>query len=69
MYKSPDSGVSGEALADRMLSFVSCHLDPSKMRGQAYDGASNMIGKTNCSAAHISAQHPLPYTHIALHTV
>ena len=37
-----DSGVSGEALAEKMLGFVTDHLDPSKMRGQAYDGASNM---------------------------
>ena len=37
-----DSGVSGEALADKMLGFVTDHLDPSKMRGQAYDGGSIM---------------------------
>ena len=42
-----DSSVTGEALADKMLGFVTDHLDPSKMRGQAYDGASKMSGKTN----------------------
>ncbi len=41
-----DSGVTGLALADKILSFVTHHLDPSKMRGQAYDGASSMAGKT-----------------------
>jgi hypothetical protein len=63
-----DSGVTGQALADKMLSFVTDHLDPSKMRGQAYDGASNMSGKTNGAAARISAQYPLAlYTHCASH--
>ena len=36
-----DSGVTGEALSDMMLKFLNDHLDPSKLRGQAYDGASN----------------------------
>ena len=31
------SGITGKALADQMLGFVRNHLDPSKMRGQAYD--------------------------------
>ena len=30
-----DSGITGKALADKMLGFVRNHLDPSKMRGQA----------------------------------
>ena len=63
-----DSGVTGEALANKMLGFVSVHLDPSKLRGQAYDGASNMSGKTNGAAARITAQYPLAlYTHCASH--
>ena len=38
------------------------------MDGQAYDGASNMSGKTNGAASHISAQYPLAlYTHCASH--
>ena len=58
-----DSGVTGKALADKMLGFVTDHLDPSKMRGLAYDGASNMSGKTNGAAARISSVcTPLPYT-------
>ena len=51
--------MSGEALADKMLGFVTDHLDPSKLRGQAYDGASNMSGKRNGAAARISSVHPL----------
>ena len=41
-----DSGTTGEVLADQILGFITSHLDPSKMRGQADDGASNMSGKT-----------------------
>ena len=59
-----DSGITGKALADKMLGFLRNHLDPSKMHGQAYDGASNMSGKTNGAAARISSQYPLAlYTH------
>ena len=63
-----DNGVTGEALADMMLGFITDHLDPSKMRGQAYDGASNMSGKTNGAAARISSKYRLAlYTHCASH--
>ena len=59
-----DSGITGKALADKMLGFVRNYLEPSKMRGQAYDGASNMSVKTNRAAARISSQSPLVlYTH------
>ena len=54
-----DSGITGKALADKMLGFVRNLLDPSKMRGQAYDRASNMSGKTHIAAARISSQYPL----------
>ena len=51
-----------------MLGFVISHLDPSKMRGQAYDGASNMSGKIRGAAARIQSQYPLAlYTHCASH--
>ena len=33
-----ESGITGKAFADKMLGFIRNHLDPSKMRGQAYDG-------------------------------
>lgn len=63
-----DSGVTGEALAVKMLSFVTDNFDPSKMRGQAYDGASNMSGKTRGAAARICSKYPLAlYTHCASH--
>ena len=63
-----DSGITGKALTDNMLGFVRNHLDPSKMHGQAYDGASNMSGKTNGAAARISSQYPHAlYTHYTSH--
>ena len=63
-----DGGVTGEALADMILQFVNNHLDSSKLRGQAYDGASNMSGKTKGAAVHIYSQYPLAlYTHCASH--
>ena len=62
-----DSGITGKALADKMLGFVRNHLDPS-ICGQAYDGASNMSGKTNGAAARIPSQYPLAlYTHCTSH--
>ena len=63
-----DSGITGKALADKMLGFVRHHLNSSKLRSQAYDGASNMSGETNGAAARISSQHPLGiYTHCTSH--
>ena len=52
-----DSGVTGEAIAHTIESAVlDCHLDPTRIRGQACDGASIMSGNikvmlpydTNC---------------------
>ena len=62
--------MTGEVLADLILDFVTNHLDPSKMRGQAYDGASNMSGKRSGTAARISSRYPLAlYTHCASHSL
>ena len=64
-----DSGISGQALSEMMLGFISKHgLDPTKLRGQAYDGAGNMSGKTNGAASRITSQYPLAlYVHCASH--
>lgn len=65
-----ESGTTGEALADLILGFITKHLDPMKLRGQAYDGASNMSGKTKGTAARISSLYPLAlYTHCASHSL
>ena len=67
-FPERDSGVTGKALADKMFGFIRNHLDPSKMRGQAYDGASYMSGKTHGVAARISLQYPLfLYVHCTSH--
>ena len=43
-----ESGVSGQAIADMMVSVLKAHgLNPASLCGQAYDGADNMSGKTN----------------------
>ena len=63
-----DSGITGKALADKMLGFIRNHLNPSNMRNQAYDRARNMSGNTNVAAAKISSQSPLAlYTHCNSH--
>ena len=66
-----DCGITGRALADKILTFLSSHgLDPSKLRGQAYDGAGNMSGSLNGTAALISKDNPLPlYLHCASHSL
>ena len=61
-----DCGILGQALADKMLRFH--NIDPNKLRGQAYDRASNMSGKTNGTAALITSQFPLAlYLHCSSH--
>ena len=63
-----DDGIYGEAVANKMLNFLKQHLDLTKLRGQAYDGAGNMSGKRNGAAARITSQFPLAlYIHCASH--
>ena len=59
------SGVSGEAIADDVLTkLVEWQLQPQLLRGQAYDGAGAMAGKTKGVAARIKSKHPKAvYTH------
>ena len=66
-----DTGITGRALAEKMTSFIEAHgLDLHKLRGQGYDGAGNMSGKTNGAAAIISSDYPLAmYLHCASHTL
>ena len=43
-------------------------LEPQNLRGQAYDGAGAMAGKSKGAAACIATKHPLVvYTHCAAH--
>ena len=64
-----DTGISGHALAQKIIVFIQSNgLDPSMLRGQAYDGAGIMAGKTNGAAAIISSEFPLAlYLHCASH--
>ena len=66
-----DTGISGRALAQKMTTIIESHgLDLNKLRGQGYDGAENMSGKTNGCAAVISSDYPLAvYLHCASHTL
>ena len=64
-----DSGITGKALADKMLGFIRNHLDPSKMPTQAYDGASNMSEIQTELQLEYLLSTPSPFTPIALLTV
>ena len=62
-------GVTGHAIAETILDLLhKNHLDPKLLRGQGYDGASNMAGKVKGAAAIITYKHPLAlYFHCASH--
>ena len=64
-----DTGITGRHLADKILGCLSSYgLDPINLRGQAYDGAGNMAGSVNGTAALITAQYPLAlYLHCTSH--
>lgn len=64
-----DTGVTGEAIADKILSQLNAwQLPPCLLRGQAYDGAGAMAGHTKGVAARISTIRPKAlYTHCASH--
>ena len=51
-------GVTGHAIAESILDLQKNHLDPKLLRGQGYDGASNMAGKVKGAAAIITSKHP-----------
>ena len=64
-----DSGIRGKDLAEKITTTLrSFDLDLSYLRGQAYDGAGNMAGSVNGTAAIISCDYPLAlYLHCASH--
>ena len=68
-FKECLSGVTGEAIADTILSQLSdWQLEPQKLRGQAYDGAGAMAGKAKGAATRITLKCPKAlYTHCAAH--
>ena len=66
-----EEGVTGQAIATTIeAALAECHLDPTKMRGQAYDGASNMSGRYKGCAAIIKRKYPLAtYSHCCSHVL
>ena len=66
-----DTDITGRALADKMIATISAlGLNLQNLRGQGYDGAGNMSGKTNGVAAIISSSYPLAlYLHCASHSL
>ena len=63
------AGVTGEAIADDiLLKLKKWQLQLEFLRGQAYDGAGAMAGKSKGAAACITAKQPKAlYTHCASH--
>ena len=66
-----NEGVTGEAIADTIeQAIVECNLDTSLLRGQAYDGASNMSGKYKGCATILKEKYPLAiYSHCCSHVL
>ena len=63
------NGITGEALAQTILQCMKdLGLDAANIRGQGYDGASNMSGLVKGAAAVIQRDHPAAlYLHCASH--
>lgn len=66
-----DKGVSGQAIATLIeAALAECHLNPSLVRGQAYDGVSSMSGRYRGCAAIIQQKYPLAaYSHCCSHVL
>ena len=64
-----NEGVTGEVIAGTIeQAIIECSLDTSFLRGQAYDGASNMSGKYKGCAAILKEKYPLAiYSHCCSH--
>ena len=70
-FSKCETGVPGEAIADRLLSHSeSWQLPASKIRVQTYDGAGAMAGKRRGAASRITNLYPkAKYTHCAAHAL
>ena len=62
---------SGRALADTIIRFlIDMGINMQHLRGQGYDGASSMAGKTNGVQAAVREKYPAAlYTHCASHSL
>lgn len=65
------TGVTGNTIADHILCLLAnWQLSASNFRGQTYDGAGAMAGKSRGAAAHIQEAFPKAiYTHCAVHAL
>ena len=65
------TGVTGNAIADHILRLLAdWQLSASNIRGQLYDGAGAMAGKSRGAAARIQEAFPKAiYTHCAAHAL
>ncbi len=63
------SGVSGEAIANNIITqLANWQLDPHMLRGQAFDGAGAMAGRSRGASSRILSIYPKAlYTHCAAH--
>ncbi len=63
------SGVSGEAIANDIITqLTNWQLDPQLLRGQAFDGAGAMAGRSKGASSRILSEYPKAlYTHCAAH--
>ncbi len=70
-FSECNTGVTGEAIASRILHHLDIwQLPASQLRGQTYDGAGAMAGKTKGAARRIMDLHPKAiYTHCAAHVL
>ena len=66
-----NEGGTGRVIASVIeTALATCHLDATKMRGQAYDGASNMSDQYNGCATLIQQRHLLAvYPHCCSHVL
>lgn len=65
-----ETGTDGRSVADMVMdSLLRLNLPLSQLRGQTYDGASNMAGQYNGAQAIIRAKQPLAlYVHCLMHS-
>lgn len=67
----PIKSTCGKDLADAIINeLILCNIDVSNLRGQGYDGASNMSGHLKGTQACIAKDHPTAlYVHCAAHNL
>ncbi|KAG5894222.1 hypothetical protein JTB14_002272 [Gonioctena quinquepunctata] len=67
----PVQSTCGKDITDAIINgLISCNIDVSNLRGQGYDGSSNMSGQLKGTQACIAKHHPTAlYVHCAAHNL